>query len=212
MNTAALIVIAIMVIAIVFTVFVIMYLIKDADHVFLQKRLEQQATNEPRPASAPVYWTENLRNNKNFDNFPPCFERDPSAKTIFGIILRLNLMQRYYHMIDVLSVLLCLQQLQSRECRTADIKDRIVQIIGLGGNADDKASQQTAAAFIPINDTIQSKFLVASMDLLEKQMKIMRSDAAVSKADASSISGHLYSFYVTNFPEIYKKCTNVPSS
>jgi hypothetical protein len=211
MNTAAIIVISILVLAIVFTITTIMYVIKDADHVFLQKRLEQQTINEPRPASAPVYWTENLRNNKNFESFPPCFERDSNAKNIFGIMLRLNLMQRYYHMIDVLSVLLCLQQLQAKACRTSDIKDRMVQIVGLGGNANDKASQEKAAAFIPVNDTLLSKFLVASIDLLEKQMKIMRSDSAVSKADADSVSGHLYSFYVANFPVIYKTCTDVPS-
>lgn len=212
MNTAAVIIISLIMLAIVFTIVVIMFVIQDSSDVFMKKRLDQQVNSEPRPASAPVFWSENLRNNKNFENFPPCFDMDASAKNIFGIILRLNLMQRYYNMIDLLSILLCLRFMQDKACRSSDIRDRLVQVKGMGGNAEDRDSQNKASAFIPINDTLQSKMLVATLNLLERQMALMRNDSAVSKQDADAISGHLYSFYVNNFPAIYKKCMDVPSS
>lgn len=212
MNTAAIIIIALITLAVVVTVVIIMFVIKDSSDVFLKKRLDEQTNSEARPASAPVYWSENLRNNKNFENFPPCFDMDASAKSIFGIILRLGLMQRYYNMIDILSIVLCLKYLQNKGCRSSDIKDRLVQLVGMGGSANDKDSQTKAAAFIPVNDTLQSKLLVTAVNLLERQMALMRNDSAVSKSDADAISGHLYSFYVNNLPGIYKTCVDVASS
>lgn len=161
---------------------------------------------EPRPAATPLYWSENLRNNKNYEGFPPCFNSDASAKTIFGMLQRLNYIQRYYTLIDVLSIILCLRDTQSLRCNINDVRDRLVQIVGMGGNASDEESKTKATAFIPINDTMQSKLLVAALDLCERQMKVMRADTTVPRGDADKISGHLYSFYVANLSSAYKAC------
>jgi hypothetical protein len=131
---------------------------------------------------------------------------DTSAKNIFGILQRLNYVQRYHALLDIMSILLCLKEEQSRQCNQREIKDRLVHVVGMGGNPDDEESKKKAGAFIPVNETLQSKFIVAALDLCERQVKVMRGDASVSKIDADQISGHVYSFYVSNLATIYKAC------
>lgn len=203
MSTLALVIVVIATLAVIILTVVIstLFISQTSGPVTVKASL-----SEPRPAATPLFYSENLRNNKNFEGFPPCYNMDPSAKNVFGILQRLNYVQRYYTLLDILSVILCLKEDQSRQCDQRNIKDRLVQVLGMGGNPDDEESKKKAAAFIPINETLQSKFLVAALDLCERQVKVLRGDASVSKGDADQISGHIYSFYVANFATVYKTC------
>lgn len=203
MSTAALVIVLIATLAVIVIAVIISTLVisKPSGPITVKQNL-----GEPRPAATPLYWSENLRNNKNYEGFPPCYNIDSSSKTIFGILQRLNYVQRYYSLLDVMSIILCLRETQSRRCNINDIRDRLVQIVGMGGNANDADSKTKAAAFIPVNETMQSKLLVAALDLCERQIKVMRADPTVPKADVDQISGHIYSFYVANLASTYKAC------
>lgn len=203
MSTAALVIVAIATLTvIILTVVISMLFISQPSGPVTVKT----ALSEPRPAATALFWSENLRNNKNFEGFPPCYNTDTSAKNVFSILQRLNYVQRYYTLLDIMSILLCLKEEQSRQCNQRDVKDRLVQVLGMGGNPNDEESKKKAAAFIPVNETLQSKLIVAALDLCERQVKVMRGDASVSKIDADQISGHVYSFYVSNLATIYKAC------
>ena len=160
-------------------------------------------TPPPSDITNTTSWSENIRGNKNFDLYPPCYNLDPSSKTIFGIISKLHLVQRYFTLLDVLSIMLCLE---TKTCDKFDIKDRYTQIIGLGANVDDKDIKTLIMSFIPVNETNPSKLLIGCVYLIEKQMKLINSDNDVSKIDKEQIKGHIYTFYSTHLSTIYKAC------
>lgn len=153
-------------------------------------------------------WSENLRGNNNFDKFPPCFQTDSSCKSIYGSLLNLNQVQKYYNMIDILALLLCLEQKVS-QCTTADIKDRLTQVLGMGANVSDKETIRLVKAFIPTIDKCESdkcKVIIGSIYILEIQMKIMANDTTISQEIKSLIKGHLYTFYTNRLLNIFKNC------
>lgn len=157
----------------------------------------------PTPTPPPVSWSENIRGNKNYELFPPCYQLDTSSKNIFGILSKLHLVQRYFNLLDVLSVMLCLE---AKTCTTIDVKDRYTQILGLGANVDDTDVKTLVMSFIPVNETNPSKFLVGCVYIIERQLKLINSDNDVSKTDKEQIKGHIYTFYSTHLSVIYKAC------
>jgi hypothetical protein len=162
------------------------------------------STSQVQPSSAPpILWSENIRGNKNFDLFPPCYQMDTSSKHIYGIISRLQLTQRYFNFLDLLSIMLCIEM---KTCNPIDIKDRFTQVLGLGGNVDDSDTRTLTMSFIPVNETAPSKFLIGCVYLLERQMKLINSDNDIPKYDKEQIKGHLYTFYSTHLSVIYKAC------
>ncbi len=163
------------------------------------------STPSPSPSPSPpqVSWSENIRGNKNFDLFPPCYQIDSSSKSIFGILSRLHLIERYFNLLDVLSTMLCLE---TKTCNPNDIKDRFTQILGLGANVNDEDTKILTMSFIPVNETAPSKFLIGCVFILERQLKLISSDNDISKIDKEQIRGHLYTFYSTHLSVIYKAC------
>lgn len=164
------------------------------------------ASTDTKPPPPPTFWSENIRGNPNFESFPPCFQKDPHSKNIYSIIARANLVQRYYTLLDTLSLLICLKEEQSRECKSIQIKDRLTQVLGMGGNPNDEDSKLKAMSFFPVNDNMISKLLVGSIYLTERQLKIIKDDPSLYKTDKEQLTGHLYTFYTTNIPTIYKLC------
>lgn len=164
----------------------------------------------PSPASVPVmpamYWSENLRGNRNFELFPPCFQRDPYGKNIYGILARYNMVDRYYSLLDIMSLLLCLEEAQTTQCKATNIKDRMVQLTGMGANPNDEEARKKASAFITVNESDASRLLVGAMHLLERQAKVMIVDKDIARPDIDQITGHLYSFYASHYPTIAKLC------
>ena len=164
------------------------------------------------PTRPTLTWSENIRNNKNFDMFPPCFQNDPSSKSIYGILGRVNQIQRYYNFVDILSILLCLEEIQKKSCTSqGEVKDRLTQILGMGANISDNETLTLVRAFIPIDEknkceSDKCKLILGAVYLLERQMKVLNNDTTISKEDKSNIKGHLYTFYSTHLPTIYKLC------
>lgn len=169
------------------------------------------STPNPVQTSTPknsISWSENLRGNKNFEAFPPCFQNDFSSKSIYGIFVNLNQVQKYYDFIDILSLLLCLEA-KSSECKTADVKDRLTQVLGMHANVIDKETITIAKAFIPTIDICESdkcKVILGSIYILERQLKIIENDMSISQESKSAIKGHLYNFYTNHLLNIYKTC------
>jgi hypothetical protein len=158
----------------------------------------------PTPSPPLLSWSENIRGNQNATGgFPPCYTDDSYAKRIYGIIASMNMTQRYYSLIDLLSILLCANQ-----CDRLHLKDRMTQIVGMGGNADDNDIKYKAMNYIPVNETLPSRFIVASMYLIERQVKLIENDSSISVENKDLIKGNIYSFYVRNLSSIYKTCSS----
>lgn len=151
---------------------------------------------------AVAVWSENLRNNKNYAGFPPCYNTDVSSKTIYGILSRAQLVQRYFNLLDILSVLLCLKQ----GCSAQDVKDRYVQIVGMGANLNDEDARALVAGFAPLDDTMISKLLVGAVHIIGRQLNVLRNDSVLSVEDRDKINGLIYTFYAAHLEDIYAAC------
>lgn len=159
-----------------------------------------------KPPPPQTFWSENIRGNQSFESFPPCFQKDTNSKNIYAIIAKANLVQRYYTLLDILSLLLCLKEEQTKECKSINIKDRLTQVLGMGGNPNDEDTKLKALSFFPVNENAISKLLVGCIYLIERQLKIIKDDASLYKTDKEQIVGYIYSFYTTNIPTLYKLC------
>jgi hypothetical protein len=156
--------------------------------------------------SRPTAWSEHIRNMKDYMTFPPCYDIDSNAKKIYAILERNDLIQRYQNILDILSILLCLEKKQADECRPLDLKDRFTQIIGMGGDTTDKQTREIVAAFIQIDESLKSRFIVGAVNLIEKNMATLLKDRDMTKTDKEQISGYIYSFYAMHLPLIHAKC------
>lgn len=190
-------------ILIFFTIIVVVLAVVAVSMIVISTPSTTTATTASQPTPQYISWTENIRGNKNYELFPPCYQLDTSSKNIFGILSKLHLTQRYFNLLDVLSTMLCLE---NKTCTTIDVKDRYTQITGLGGNVDDKDVKALVMSFIPVNETMPSKFLVGCVYILERQLKLINSDNDITKQDKEQIKGHLYTFYASHLSVIYKTC------
>lgn len=165
----------------------------------------------PLPTSLPsipnqIIWSENIRNNKNVTEFPPCYENDHAAKTIYGIIRQNNSIRKYYTLLDMLSIMLCLEKAQINNCKDTNISDRQMQITGLGGDPDDQNIREYASTFFEITNKPMSRFLVSTMYLIHRQMQLLESDYNFDNEDKKQLKGQLYSFYTTHLKQMSKLC------
>lgn len=166
----------------------------------------------PTPPSPPsvtgtsILWSENIRGFSNYETMPPCFQTDSYSKNIYAILARSHLIQRYYNMLDTISLLLCLEIAQKKECLAQNVRDRLTQLIGMGGNVDDESARTKASSFIQVNDTLISKLLVAAIYIIERQMLLVENDTSLTKTDKEQLKGYVYSFYASHISTIYKLC------
>lgn len=156
----------------------------------------------------PTRYNEHARNMQDYLIFPPCYDIDVNAKRIFAILSKYNYLQKYHDLLDILSTVLCMEKIQYARCIPLDIQDRYTQVLGMGGDANDKVAREKAASFIPVNETPISKFLVGALHIVDRNMIMLQSDSTISKSDREQVSGNIYSFFATHYPQIYQKCTN----
>lgn len=180
--------------------------------VISNKTVEEPATTVPSPIiitpspPAPgINWSENLRNNVSNGNLPPCSQTDPFIKNIFTTLSKLNLVQRYFNLLDIMSIILCYE---ADICNSVFDRERLVQVIGMGGDPQDKDSREYLKAFTTIQktDTMTTRFLVACLNLIQKQTNLIKVDKDITRQDSDAILGHIYSFLVSHIDNIYKLC------
>lgn len=162
--------------------------------------------SEPALVQQPVTWSEIIRGNPSQNGFPPCYTNDNAAKAIYGILKSNNSVQKYYGLLDVLSILLCLEQAQIKQCKDTNIKDRQVQITGMGGDPDDQDSKEYASTFFKNSNTTMHRLLVASVYLIRRQLQIFETDYNINRVDKDQVKGHVYSFLSTHLPQLAKLC------
>ena len=162
----------------------------------------------PPPAQnvpPPINWSENLRKNESNGYMPPCSQSDPFIKYTFAVLRRLNLVSRYFTLLDVLSVILCYE---SDSCNSVFDKERLTQVINMGGDPHDKDALAHLKSFAKVDkvDSPTTRFLVAALNLVQKQSNLIKIDKDIPRQDADAILGHIYAFNVSHIDNIYKLC------
>lgn len=162
--------------------------------------LASMATNA---TPQPVLWSENLRNNKSSDDYPPCIELDMNAKRLHTLLIKTK---QYRSIIDVISIVLCCMKKRMEKCEDVYVKDRLVQLKGMGADIDDETTKSKAATFIEVNDSLISQFLVAAMNLLDKMVVVYVNDADIPIYEKEQVTAYMANFYRDRFEFIYKQC------
>jgi hypothetical protein len=174
--------------------------------------LKKPSTDEQIPVAstrvpAPILWSENLRNNRNYDAYPPCFDLDINSKAIFSLIMGNNKLQKYKTLLDILSIVLCLKKARMNSCGSSlVVKDRLVQLLGMGADVNDATVKTKIQAFIPGDESDLSKLLRGAMYLIDGIINVILNDKDISKTDRENLVGNVYNFYNDNYPFIYRQC------
>lgn len=179
----------------------------------LQKPTEEQG-DIPRNTTVaatppPILWSENMRNNTGKNGFPPCYDLDINAKSMHAMIMGKQKLQKYKNLLDVISIVLCVKKARTG-CdpnRSDEVKPRLIQLVGMGANVNDASTKSKARAFIPVDESNISKFLVAAMNLIDSMVLTFTSDYEIDKSDREQMLGYVYNFYNDNFSFIYNQCS-----
>lgn len=160
-------------------------------------------------------WSENLRGMRQtrYNNMPPCFEVDVFARQLYSQFPDDKKRLQHRIVLDVVSVMLCQR---TDECgERSRLNDRLAQIIGSGGDVDSDRARQTVVAYIgsdvntdTVTNTVIGRFVVASVDLLQKSMETLKDDPELSDEIKNSLEGYIHSFLSSQLSEIYRQCAS----
>lgn len=150
-----------------------------------------------------AYWQENSRGYPNTEIFPPCFDISTPAKKAYSLLLSRNLVPRYKKLFEIMSYVCCQQkELQKKDC--SRLVERINNMISMGADPNNKFATLSAAAYTALQNTDNSKFIIAAFSLLEEQMDQIEKDNDVDKVDKATMRGFLHIFYNSHFDTINK--------
>lgn len=206
-----LIVVTLMVFVAVFLVIMSLLVIKPPPTPPKQEQVNTTSSTT-KPVSPLVInekWAEHIRSNVPVNGFPPCFEDNSACKSIYGILASYNLLQKYFTLLDILSVMNC-QYMNNKgiACNRTYLKDRTVMFTGMGGNPDNEHAITLVTAYTKAENLERpiTKFVIAGVDLIEKEMRKIHDDTEISLQDKSRLQGFIADFYKSNIPDVIQQC------
>lgn len=160
----------------------------------------------PNASVSRINWTENTRG-FNSSVFPPCYDQASEVKKIFSILRGYNLEKKYIVLLDVYSMILCQEsQVRSKNCSDTFINDRLADLNTYGANVNDQNAVSIVKSVTNLQNTKMGKLLAMATDLIEKQMKEIKSDNAISNSDKEQIAGYNSLFYRQHYDFMNKRC------
>jgi hypothetical protein len=207
MNVAVIVssIIAILVI-IGFTVFILIVALRDRDNTSTSNNNNNIDNTESNNVVSRINWIEV---NRGFPatSFPPCFESSGEVKKIYSILAGYNLQKKYIMLLDIYSMLLCEDlQIRAKACSDTFVNDRLADLHTYGGDANDQRAMEIVKSVTNVRNNKMGKMLIMSTDLIEREMKSIQGDNAISKADKEQIFGYNSLFYRRVYDFMNRRC------
>lgn len=149
----------------------------------------------------------NKQHTINNVKYPPCFEICGASRTIYDILTKYNLVNKYIDLINAQSMALC-QEIHSniKPCDQTMILVRLNESDKLlKGLRNIDAIDIVKSYTFQGNDTI-IQFLENITTILENQIQLIKFDNTISDEDKEIIKNMNNTFYQVHYPILTKNC------
>ncbi len=152
-------------------------------------------------------WIENSRNNRNFKNYPPCFNLSFEAQKLFDLLENNDVILKHKVLLEVYSMILCqVTYLKSKLCPQTMLIDRLKDLDSFGAlrytNHYNNLVSYVSKKILYLSSPMTLEFLNKALYLIDKE--IDQINLSQEKIDAIKKLNKQICSYA--FPIIAKEC------
>jgi len=155
-----------------------------------------------------TYWYEESRGNKSLNKYPPCYNICAATRHIYHIFEKYNLINDYYVLLNVYSVILC-QKTHAEKRNQEMLLERLRDLKNSGGNELDKNAQNIVQQHTRLHNNQIGFLLVLATSIIIKELKKLDSDSRILDIDKQLIYKHNETFYTNHYDTVNKKLNSI---
>lgn len=149
-----------------------------------------------------AYWYEESRGNSKYKKYPPCYDLCGATRKIFDILDKMNMINDYYILLNVYSVILC----QEKYCRKNMLLERLRDLKNSGGNELDREAQQIVRQYAKLQNNEIGFLLVLATSIIIRELHKLVNDNRISNQDKHNIFNLNNTFYATHYDKLTQAC------
>jgi hypothetical protein len=149
------------------------------------------------------YWTEEKRNNKMFEKYPPCYDICGATRLIQDKLESIDKKEKYHKLLDVYSIVLCQEKFKTSSNAKEMMNQRIKDLENMGAKRKTEFDVERIMNQYPSSDPLVKDFLLLATNLIQREIDSLSKDDIETSLKDSIINLNNV-FYQVHYPIVSK--------